>query len=548
VTYPSLPAQGGDPRTVARAVNYLLNNPAPTASAVTDGDYGDITVMSGVWSIDPTVLSAFGRNLIDDADATAARATLGLGYFATGTDAANLTGTFAAGRLPQFTGGDVTTSGAGSVSLAIGANKVTRAMLAQTAGATILGATAAGNVADLTPAQAKTFLAITASDVSGLGYFATGTDAANLTGTVAAARIADGSLALTKLANIANLTILGNNSGASGPPLALTPAQTKTLLAIGASDVSGLAAVATSGSASDLSSGTLAAGRLPAISGGDVTSSAGSAVLTIAAGAVTLSKMANLAANSIIGNNTVSAATPIALTASQVKALLAIANTDVSGLGTASTVNTGTSGGTVPLLNGANTWSAGQAYQSSILNTGSNMLRVEATGGAAPAGASGAGLEFTSSGLTAYNRTTDAYAALSIQASSIALRISGSTVGNVTTSGLLMISPLGYGTGAGATVTQLTNRTTGVTINALCGKITLVSAAGSSTWNSFTVTNSQVAATDTIIVNQSSGANLYNAIVTNVGSGSFKVSISAVSGTATEAPAFNFAVIKAVTA
>ena len=65
---------------------------------------------------------------------------------------------------------------------------------------------------------------------------------------------------------------------------------------------------------------------------GDVTGSGSSSIsTTIAGGAVTLAKMASLAANSIIGNNTGSAATPIALTAAQVKSLLAIAATDVSG-------------------------------------------------------------------------------------------------------------------------------------------------------------------------------------------------------------------------
>lgn len=54
---------------------------------------------------------------------------------------------------------------------------------------------------------------------------------------------------------------------------------------------------------------------------GDVTTSAGLAA-TIAAGAVTLAKMANLAANSILGNNTGSGATPLALTYAQVMAAL----------------------------------------------------------------------------------------------------------------------------------------------------------------------------------------------------------------------------------
>ena len=67
----------------------------------------------------------------------------------------------------------------------------------------------------------------------------------------------------------------------------------------------------------------LPAGNHPALTG-DVTSSAGSLGTTIAAGAVTLAKMANLAANSIIGNNTGSPATPLALTAGQVSTFLGL--------------------------------------------------------------------------------------------------------------------------------------------------------------------------------------------------------------------------------
>lgn len=54
---------------------------------------------------------------------------------------------------------------------------------------------------------------------------------------------------------------------------------------------------------------------------GDLTL-ANTGAFTIAAAAVTLAKMANLAANSIVGNNTGSPATPIALTRAQVMALL----------------------------------------------------------------------------------------------------------------------------------------------------------------------------------------------------------------------------------
>jgi hypothetical protein len=66
---------------------------------------------------------------------------------------------------------------------------------------------------------------------------------------------------------------------------------------------------------------------------GDVTSSGGvNAATTIAAGAVSLTKMANLAANSIIGNNTGSPATPIALTLAQATAMLNLATAALKGL------------------------------------------------------------------------------------------------------------------------------------------------------------------------------------------------------------------------
>lgn len=110
------------------------------------------------------------------------------------------------------------------------------------------------------------------------------------------------------------------------------------------------------------------------------------------------------------------------------------------------------------------------------------------------------------------------------------------------------IGTIGYITGAGGAVTQGTSRTTGVTLNTICGAITLVSAAGSASWQSFTVTNSQVAATDTIIVNQKSGTDLNMIHVTAVGAGSFKITFATTGGTTVEQPVFNFSVIKAVAA
>ena len=107
---------------------------------------------------------------------------------------------------------------------------------------------------------------------------------------------------------------------------------------------------------------------------------------------------------------------------------------------------------------------------------------------------------------------------------------------------------VGYSTGAGGAVTQLTSRTTGVTINKTSGAITMFTAAGSTTAATFTVTNSTVAATDVIILNQKSGTNLYNLEVTAVAAGSFNVTFFTTGGTASDAPVINYAVIKAVAA
>ena len=105
---------------------------------------------------------------------------------------------------------------------------------------------------------------------------------------------------------------------------------------------------------------------------------------------------------------------------------------------------------------------------------------------------------------------------------------------------------IGYSTGAGIAVTQGTNRATTVIASAVSGAITLFSAAGSATPASFTVTDTIVVATDTIIINQKSGADLYELHVTDVSAGSFQITFFTTGGTTTEQPVFNFAIIKSV--
>ena len=111
---------------------------------------------------------------------------------------------------------------------------------------------------------------------------------------------------------------------------------------------------------------------------------------------------------------------------------------------------------------------------------------------------------------------------------------------------------VGYGTGAGGAVTQATNRNTGVTINKVCGEIVLFSqinaAVSAATATEFTVTNSAVAATDTILACQKSGTDRYLIFVTAVAAGSFRLTYWTTGGVTNEAPVFSFSVIKAVTA
>ena len=106
---------------------------------------------------------------------------------------------------------------------------------------------------------------------------------------------------------------------------------------------------------------------------------------------------------------------------------------------------------------------------------------------------------------------------------------------------------LGYVTGAGVggAVTQLTNRTTAVTLNNLTGAITLVTTtAVVGTWISFTVNNSTVAATDIPKVAVKSATNTYVAIVSSVAAGSFQITFQSVAGTASDTPVINFFVFK----
>jgi hypothetical protein len=141
--------------------------------------------------------------------------------------------------------------------------------------------------------------------------------------------------------------------------------------------------------------------------------------------------------------------------------------------------------------------------------------------------------------------------------------IDGTTIGanavaTIKGSTVLATQASGYATGAGGTVTQLTSRTTGVTLNQACGEITLFagSLAGHEA-DEFALTNSEIAASDVVIVNIKSGAaagtrKYYTIAVTSVSAGSCTISIGnndngALPAAGTDTLVLSFAVIKGVT-
>jgi len=145
--------------------------------------------------------------------------------------------------------------------------------------------------------------------------------------------------------------------------------------------------------------------------------------------------------------------------------------------------------------------------------------------------------------------------ALSTWAGSSNITTIGTLTSNVRTSGSILstgTAGIGYTTGAGGTVNQTTNRTTGVTINRLTGRITLFNTtSAANAYSIFIVTNSTVAATDNIIVNvvSSNVANsLYIPTVTAVAAGSFRIGVYTPTGVGTDAPVLSFTVIKGATA
>jgi hypothetical protein len=106
---------------------------------------------------------------------------------------------------------------------------------------------------------------------------------------------------------------------------------------------------------------------------------------------------------------------------------------------------------------------------------------------------------------------------------------------------------LGYTAEASGTVTQLTSKSTGVTLNKSAGQITMNNAELANATNvTFTLTNSGISAKDVVILSVSSGATAgaYNCWVSGKGTGTCTITLRNLSGGAlSEAVVINFAVI-----
>jgi hypothetical protein len=106
---------------------------------------------------------------------------------------------------------------------------------------------------------------------------------------------------------------------------------------------------------------------------------------------------------------------------------------------------------------------------------------------------------------------------------------------------------IGYSAAAQGTVTQLTDKSTGVTLNKSAGRITMINAAlAGNTAVSFTLTNNTISANDAIIVNVSGGgtAGAYTTYISSMASGSAVVTLrNLTAGSLSEAVVLNFAII-----
>jgi hypothetical protein len=107
----------------------------------------------------------------------------------------------------------------------------------------------------------------------------------------------------------------------------------------------------------------------------------------------------------------------------------------------------------------------------------------------------------------------------------------------------------GYVAGEGGAETQATSKSTGVTLSKKCGQITMDAAAlAANTTVTFTLTNTEIVATDIIVLNHVSGGTAGSYLLNaQAGSGSASINVRNITGgSLSEAIVIGFAIIKAV--
>ena len=131
--------------------------------------------------------------------------------------------------------------------------------------------------------------------------------------------------------------------------------------------------------------------------------------------------------------------------------------------------------------------------------------------------------------------------------------IDGGTIGAVTPSTVVgttvyATTEIGYSAAAQGAVTQLTSKSTAVTLNSSAGRITMNNASLATATNAtFTLNNTTISANDAVILTISGGqatAGSYNAFANSLATGSVSITLRNISGgTLSEAVVINFAVI-----
>lgn len=132
-----------------------------------------------------------------------------------------------------------------------------------------------------------------------------------------------------------------------------------------------------------------------------------------------------------------------------------------------------------------------------------------------------------------------------------ATTVTGALTGSSSIRSTSVSGGVGYATGAGGTVTQATDKTTGVTLSKLSGAITLNNAAlAAATIVSFVLTNTSIAVTDVLILNHISGGTVGSyTLNAQCAAGSATINVrNNTAGSLSEAIVIQFAVIKGVNA